>query len=126
MARYFNFNRLIDKYSREFTLISENKGHYDSRGEYVKGEVIKTILNGAILGFSETKIHRSEGTLTAMDKVLYMKEPLDNALINSEVRFNDCTYRIEVQENKDNAEFTGVYSYTLKHVSAFDGGVRDD
>jgi hypothetical protein len=37
-------------------------------------------------------------------------------------------YTIEEQKGKDNAEFTGVYSYTLKYVSAFDtkeGGSSD-
>ena len=54
-----------------------------------------------------------------MDKALHLLEPLDNALIGATVVFNGEKYRIETQKGKDNADFTGCYSYTLKWTSAF-------
>lgn len=121
----FNFTRLINKYSREFTVISKGEGYYDAAGEYVDGTQTETKLYGAIIGFAESKRYRSEGTLTEQDKALHMLQPIDNALLGATVIFNGDKYRIETQKGKDNAEFTGVYSYTLKFVSAFnekDGG----
>lgn len=116
---YFNFSNLIKKYSRPFTIISEGKGGKNAAGDYVKGETIKNELTGAIIGFSENKVHRSEGNLTAMDKALHTLTPIDNALIGAAVVFNGNKYKIETQKGKDNADFTGCWSYTLKYISAF-------
>lgn len=116
---YFNFSRLIQKYTRPITVISKSGEIINDAGDYVDGEITKTTLYGAIIGFTESKIHRSEGTLTTMDKALHMLEPIDNALMGAKVVFKGNEYRIETQKGKDNAEFTGVYSYTLKYVSAF-------
>lgn len=125
---YFNFSRLIKKYTRPFTVISKSDEVINDAGDYVDGEITKTTLYGAIMGLTESKIHRSEGTLTTMDKVLHMLEPIDNALMGAKVVFKGNEYRIETQKGKDNADFTGVYSYTLKYVSAFkekEGGTSD-
>lgn len=119
---HFNFQRLINKYSRKFTLISESEGEYNRAGKWQDGITTETELEGAILGYAESKIHRSEGTLTANDKVLHTLTPIDNALMGGKVIFNGNLYSIETQKGKDNADFTGVYSYTLKYVSAFDKG----
>lgn len=118
---YFDFSGLIEQYSRPFTVISEGKGRLNNAGVYVKGTPTETELNGAIIGFSENKVHRSEGNLSTMDKALHMLTPIDNALMGATVIFNGNKYKIETQKGKDNAEFTGVYSYTLKFVSAFKG-----
>lgn len=124
--QYYNFRRLIDKYSREFTLICEKKGCYDDLGDYVKGEITKTVLTGAIIGFSESKTLRSDGAISTQDKTLHLLEPIDNALMGAKVIFDNDEYRIETQKGKGNADFTGVYSYTLKYVSAFNGGGKGD
>lgn len=116
---YFNFRNLINKYSRDFTLISDGEKTLNDAGDYVTGPQTKTTLRGAIIGFTESKIHRSEGNLSSMDKALHMLTPIDNALMGSTVIFNGNKYKIEAQKGKDNAEFTGEYSYTLKWVSAF-------
>ena len=116
---YFDFSALIEQYSRPFTVITEGKGALNGAGVYVKGAPAKTELTGAIIGYSQNKVHRSEGNLTAMDKALHLLAPIDNALIGATVIFDGNKYKIETQKGESNAEFTGVYSYTLKHISAF-------
>ena len=122
---YFNFQRLIQKYSREFTVILKGERTLNAAGDYVRGASTEITLYGAIIGYSESKQHRSEGTLTANDKALHMLEPIENALIGATVIFDGEEYRIETQKGKSNAVFTGVYSYTLKYLSAFKGGGGD-
>lgn len=119
---YFDFSRLIRKYSREFTVIKEGEKTLNAAGDWEYGTRSETTLNGAIIGFAESKVHRSEGNLSTMDKALHMLEPIDNALMGATVIFKGNKYRIETQKGKDNADFTGCYSYTLKYVSAFKEG----
>ena len=119
MGQYFDFSRLIRKYSREFTVIKSGEKTLNEAGDWVYEEPTETKLYGAIIGFTENKVHRSEGTLSTMDKALHLLEPLDNALMGATVVFNGEKYRIETQKGKDNADFTGCYSYTLKWTSAF-------
>lgn len=116
---YFNFDDLITKYSREFILITEGEKNLNSLGEWEKGKSSETVLSGAVIGFSENKVHRSEGNLTAMDKALYTLEPIENALISGTVIFEGNKYKIETQKSKDNACFTGCYSCILKYIGAF-------
>ena len=122
---YFDFSGLIEKYTTDFTVVSETKGGYDDSGEYVKGEKVEQQMSGAIIAYSEDKVYRSEGTLTKQDRVLIMQEPVDEALLGAIVLYKGRQYRIE--DNLENAEYTGVYQYTLKYVSAFNkDGVSDD
>lgn len=116
---YFHFERLINKYSREFTATYKTGGgRYDDKGDYTSGEVVKETLTGAIINFKESKTYRAEGTLKTQDKRLFMLQPLKSALIGATVIDNGNEYRIE--EATENAMFTGVYSYVLRWVSAFD------
>lgn len=119
---FYNFQRLIRKYSREFTVITKGKSTVNEYGDRVSGEETKTTLYGAIIGYAERKVYQSAGNITEQDKALHMLEPIDNALMGGTVIFKGNEYKIETQKGKDNAEFTGVYSYTLKWVSAFKGG----
>lgn len=114
--QYFDFSGLIAKYSCEFTAILGSEGGYDDKGEYSYTKIEKT-LTGAIIGISDGKIYRSNGTLTDKDKYLFMFEPIP--LSDTEVIYKNNRYRVE--EQVENAEFTGVYQYTLKYVSAFKG-----
>lgn len=117
--QYYNFERLIKKYSREFTATYKTSGGgYDDKGDYISGEVVKETLTGAIINFKESKIYRAEGTLTTQDKRLFMLQPLKGALIGATVIDNGNKYRIE--EENENAIYTGVYAYVLRWVSAFD------
>ncbi|MCI8777321.1 MAG: hypothetical protein HFK00_08055 [Oscillospiraceae bacterium] len=116
--QYFDFSSLIKQYSTDFKVLIESKGSYDDSGEYAGGEVTEFIVHGAIVAFSENKVYRSEGRLTSQDKLLIMQEPINRALHGAEVIHNNRRYKIESE--LENAEFTGVYQYTLKYVSAFD------
>ena len=123
--QYFNFSGLIEQYAADVTAVVESKGYYDDYGEYVSGEKSKQTIHGAILSFSESKIYRSEGNLTAQDKLLLTEEPISDALLKAEIIHHNRKYKIE--EMLENAEFTGVYQYTLKYISAFNGdGKKDD
>lgn len=117
MAQYFNFKRLIEKYSTDFAVNTPSESDYDDTGKLVKGEPIKETLRGAIISFSESKIFRSEGTLTGQDRALYMLMPLNSALQGAEIIYEGKRYSIGKTLN--NARFTGVYAYTLKYISAF-------
>ena len=116
---FFDFDNLIDQYSRTFTVQTEQAGHYDDMGDWVSGGMDETEREGAIIGFAERKLYREGGTLTANDKHLFMLSPIDRPLKNAHVVFNGNRYKIEEEKMKDNAEFTGVFSYLLKWVSAF-------
>lgn len=115
---YFNFYDLINKYSCTFKAIIASESSYNDVGEYscTKGE---KELTGAIIGISDSKIYRSAGTLTDKDKYLFMFEELP--LNDTEIIYKNNRYKVEGQV--ENAEFTGVYQYTLKFVSAFNKGV---
>ena len=118
----FNFTRLVEKYSSDFTVItySESEDKYDDRGYRVKGDEKETTLKGAILSRGESVIFRSDGKLTAKDKRLFMLTPIDNALLNAKVVYDNDIY--EIQSSTDNSKFTGVWAYVMKYVSAFKGG----
>lgn len=116
--QYFDFSSLIEQYSTDFTVICESKGSYDDSGEYVKGNKTEYTMHGAIMAYSENSVYRSEGKLTSQDRALIMQEPIDMALHGAGVIHLGRRYKID--NELENAEFTGVYQYTLKYVSAFD------
>ena len=116
--KYFDFVRLISKYRCSFKATYKTEGYYDDSGDFVDGDTIEETLSGAIINFKESKVYRSEGTLTAQDKRLFMLQPLKRPLLGATVIHNGNTYRIE--DKSENAVFTGVWAYTLKWVSAFD------
>ena len=122
--RYFHFDNLIDKYSVDFTVISQSQGYYDDMGEWQAGTRLEIPKKGAIIGVSATKMYRAEGMLTAQDKELFMKESIGCDFDKAHVIYAGNKYKVESQPN-DNSEFTGVFGYVLKYVSAF-GGVETD
>lgn len=114
---YFNFDRLIDKYTVAFTLL-KTVGQYDEVGDWTEtSEEVE--MQGAIIGVSDKKIYQSDGTLTAKDKYLFMNESLDCDYEKSYIKYAGNKFKIEENPN-DNYEFTGVHQYTLKWVSVFD------
>lgn len=117
---YFDFSYLINKYSTSFVLKVPGKSDYDKKGDWQPGTPIEKTLTGAIISHRESKIFKSSGTLTEQDRALYMLEPLTDALEGAEVIHQGKRYSIA--SSLQNAEFTGVYSYTLKYVSVFGGG----
>lgn len=121
---FYNFSRLINKYSSEFTAITLSTGYYDDSGDWVDGETKEITLHGAIIKHRDTKIFKSNGTLTEQDRALFTLEPIEKALQGSQVVYNGNVYSIV--DNLENAKFTGVYKYTLKYVSAFKKKLQGD
>lgn len=113
---YFNFIELINKYSTTFKAIISTQNGFDDKGKVMITKSTKE-FRGAIISIDDSKIYRSCGTLSDKDKYLFMFEPLP--LVGTKIIYKDNEYSIENQV--ENAEFTGVYQYTLKYVSAFKG-----
>lgn len=118
--QYFNFSRLLGKYKRELTIMTYSEGSYDNKGDYVKGGMTESTIEGAVINFSENKVYRSGGTITANDKRLFLQSPLGSTMIGSKAVLDGNEYSVE--DGTENAAYTGVYAYTLKYVSAFEGG----
>ena len=125
MPQYFNFTNLIRKYQTTFTAIIPSKGEYNDAGDYVEGEATKETLTGAIISMRERRILRSEGAYTEQDRALYMLEKFPDALRHAKIVHGGKEYRVESE--LENSEFTGVWAYVLKFVSAFNenGGDSD-
>lgn len=118
--QYFNFSRLIRKYSRPFTCELKDVGGYDDLGEYVTPTDGVITMNGAIFSALEAKRYQPDGVYSEKDKILYTLTPINNALLGAEVIFKDNVYSVENSTGADDAEFTGVYTYRLKWVSVFE------
>lgn len=116
--RYFDFDSLIDKYTVDFTVLNAGEGSYDDKGDWVVSGSEEEQKQGAIIGISENKIYRSDGVLTEKDKQLYTKESLGR-IDKAHVVYDGNKYKVEQEPSEGNAQFTGVFSYVLKWVSAF-------
>lgn len=114
---YFDFTNLIKKYSDDFIAEMPSETYYDNSGDAVKGSPKRYVLRGAIISHRESKIFRSQGTLTGQDRALYMLEPLSNALQLAKIIYDGKVF--SVGDMLENSRFTGVWAYTLKYVSAF-------
>ena len=118
--RFYDFKRLIEKYSKDFVAkIPSTEGHYNEKGDYVKGAQKAVNLRGAIIAHRESKVYKSGGAIREQDKALYMLSPLDKSLEGAEVI--DEGKRYSIGSLLENSEFTGVWAYNLKYVSAFEG-----
>ena len=117
---YFDFSSLITQYTRPFVLETVAEGGFDDKGDHVPGEPVQFELEGAIIGHRESKLYREGGTLTAQDRRLFMLTPIETPLAGAHVLFEGNKYSIEVESMVGNAVFTGVNSYLLRWVSAFD------
>ena len=116
--QYFDFSALISDYSNTFTVITHTASGYDSKGDWQDGEEERVVMTGAMIAFAENKVFRSDGAITSKDKRLFVESRLPDALIGAKVEYNGQKYMIDSEF--ENAEFTGVYSYLLKWVNAFD------
>lgn len=116
--QYFDFSGLIGDFENSFTAITHTEGGYNDKGDWVPGQEVPIELTGAIIAFKESKVFRSDGAITSKDKRLFTLERLPDALVGAEVHYSGQKYMIESE--LENAEFTGVYSYFLRWVSAFD------
>lgn len=118
--QHFNFSRLVNKYSKEITVIIPAQKELNNSGVWEKGEPKEVTLVGAVIRHRENKVYRSAGTLTANDSALYLLEEPNIDLIGAEVKNDNKIYKVESVLN--NSEFTGIWAYNLKYVSAFKDG----
>lgn len=116
--QYFDFTGLIRQHAVNFKVISNTESGYDEAGDWREGQDTCTWHTGAIISHKESKVFRSEGKITSRDKRLFMLQPLPDALMGAKVLHKGAQYMIESE--LENAEFTGVYSYYLRYVSAFE------
>lgn len=114
---YFDFSNLIKKYSTSFTAIIPSGGDYNDSGDWVENTPSERELHGAIISMRETRVLRSEGAYTQKDRALLMLEPFPKALEKAKIIHRGKEYRLESE--LENSEFTGVWAYALKFVSAF-------
>lgn len=122
--QYFDFTPLIQQHETTFEVITHTDGGYDDAGDWQDGQETRTEYTGAIIAHKESKVFRSEGKITTQDRRLFMQQPLPQALMGAKVVYDGDLYMIESEHQ--NAEFTGVYSYFLRYVSAFEGGMSID
>lgn len=113
MPKLYNFKRLIEKYSVDFTLVSISEGSYVG-GKYVEGVKTETQCRGAVEPISDSKIYQSGGALTTKDRRLFMKNPIEQSLTNSKVIHKGNVYKIEQEANYE--DYADAYIYTLKWV----------
>lgn len=113
--QYYDFSRLIGKYSTEYTLITPTEGSWQG-GHYVNGGEVKETRTGAIIALPLNKIQQSGGYYTAQDRNLYSTTPIEGALTGCKVLHDRNIYSIETDAQNGNERFTGVYSYVLKRV----------
>lgn len=113
MAKLYNFDRLIDKYSVDFTLVSIAEGSYIG-GKYVGDVSTETACREAIVPMPDNKIYQSGGAITTQDRLLIMRSPITEPLKNAKVRYKGNTYKIE--QSTDYSDYADVYIYTLKWV----------
>lgn len=116
--QYFDFSGLVTDFSNTFTVITHSDAGYDDAGDWQNGQERHEEFTGAIIAFRESKVFRSDGAITSKDKRLFMLQRLPDALVGASAVYRGQKYMIESE--LENAEFTGVYSYMLKWVSAFD------
>lgn len=117
MKKLYDFRRLIEKYSVDFLLVTEESGGYYG-GKPVAGTETVTERRGAIVPISDKKIYQSGGTLTDKDRQLFMKTPIDESLEKCSVKYKWCKYSIEQETNFD--DYADAYIYILKWVKNFD------
>lgn len=122
--QYFDFSGLILDFSNAFEVITHTAGDYDEAGDWQDGQETRDEYTGAIIAFKESKVFRSDGKITAQDRRLFMQQPLPQALMGAKVIYDGKQYMIESEH--ENAEYTGVYSYFLRCVSAFGEGNTND
>lgn len=116
--QYFNFTRLIEKYSQDLTVEIPAEGKFNEKGVYEAGKVTKENIRGAVIRHKKFKSFRNEGTVATIDSTLYVLKKLPNAFTGCLLNDGNNLYHIGAE--LENGAFTGVYAYDLKYHSAFD------
>ena len=116
----FNFLRLVNKYSKEITVITLTNGYFDNKGDWIEGEKKQSIIKGAVIRHRRNKIYNSNGMLTDDDYAMYLTEKPKFDLIGSTIIVDNQKFK--VTSKLDNSEFTGVWSFNVRCISAFKEG----
>ena len=96
MAKIYNFNRLVNKYSNDITVKFSGEGKYVN-GRYVPGESSKTTVRGAVIPYSTSKIFQSGGNIKLTDMQLYTLDPVGFDLDTVKIIYKDKKYTINKQ-----------------------------
>ena len=115
MAKLYNFERLVTKYSEPVTLVQYAKGEF-IEGRFQKGDPTETVLMGAVVPFAERKMYRSGGYLKSTDRQMYTLERITGSLEGSQIVHKGKTYAIE--EDTDHTSFSDVSVYILRWVES--------
>lgn len=113
----YNFDRLIERYSTLYTLITKTEGKYVD-GIWEEGVETKTVMSGAILPLNIRKVYASNGAYTTSDRTLYSKEALGLPLDDVRIIHEGVTFKVEI--DVDAMGLGGFMAYTLKAVSKYD------
>lgn len=114
----FDFSRLIEEHSTQFTVIIETEGHYDqdNGGIWVPGTGQEITLDGAILPLSSDELrHDANGTYTTADRKIFVYTELKKGQ-----RINHKGKEYTIHEDKDYSSQSGVYVYYAKRAGVDD------
>lgn len=113
MAKIYNFNRLVTKYSNDITVNTVGSGTYIA-GRYEPGEMTTTVVRGAVIPYSTSKIYQSGGNIKTSDMQLYALEPITFDLDNVKIQYQDKVFKVE--QDTDYSDFSDVFVYKLVYV----------
>lgn len=123
--KYFNFSRLIKKYSVEFTIEypgnasnSNDPLYYDDLGNYIGPELPSgpQPMTGALMPPSDRQVYNSGGRLTASDRLLYSLTT--NIPEGSKILYKGMSYQVMPRANFE--DFADFAQYECKAVENID------
>ena len=103
-----NKKGLIDRYSKELTLIREGDGYWDGPN-YIEGEKVECEIEVAPFYLSPEDLERYEGgSYTAQDLKVYQDEDSEPQIeMEDEIKYQDKTFVADQLENKQaHSDFT--------------------
>lgn len=124
MAKHFNFTRLINKYSANFTLTAPGDGNYvggqwESEGKTeitMRGAIVPVTAGNANTG--DMQMYHPGGAYIEGARRLFMVQPITQPLDGAEVKYKGVSYHIE--QDVDFRDYADVYIYLLKRVDLLD------
>lgn len=115
MAKLFNFESLIKKYSVPCQHSTSQPGHYDEDGIWHEPQDVIRDTKAVILPVPERTLYESGGRYTSEDRMIISTESYPR---QSYIVYRGNKYRIE--EIADYTEYADFNQYLAKRVSAVD------
>ncbi len=112
------FDRLLAKYSVPFVFLAAEKGQYEA-GVYQPGQLQRLEMYGAIFPLPEKRRYQPGGSYTESDRRLVLPKPLQAALQEARVLYQNQLYSIE--EETDHSAYANVAIYLLRRAGRFPG-----